>query len=70
MDRLNDISKDVRHGVTIGLQNFFLECRLQGSSHSMEQKFIQLVRVLSRDDDLPSKTFAEGLKKRNVHFFF
>lgn len=60
MGRLNDVSKDVRHGVMSGLKDVFLLWRQQNSSHQMEKKFIELVRVLSRDDDLPSKTFAEG----------
>lgn len=60
MGRLNDISKDVRHGVMSGLKDIFLQWRKQGCSHQLEKKFIELVRVLSRDEDLPSKTFAES----------
>lgn len=60
MGRLNDVSKDVRHGVMVGLKDVFLLWRQDNSPHPMEKKFIELVRVLSRDDDLPSKSFAEG----------
>ena len=33
-----------------------------------EKRFIELTRILSRDDDLPSKTYAEG-KLRLTHEF-
>lgn len=61
MGRLNDVSKDVRQGVMSGLRDVFIHWRRQGSPYAMEKKFTDLVRVLSRDDDLPSKTFADGI---------
>jgi hypothetical protein len=44
-----------------GLRDVFIHWRRQGSPYVMEKKFTDLVRVLSRDDDLPSKTFADGI---------
>ena len=65
MGRLNDVSKDVRQGVMAGLRDAFLNWRKEGSPHQvMEKRFIELTRNLSLDDDLPSKTYAEG----NLHF--
>ncbi|XP_057370064.1 uncharacterized protein LOC130690853 [Daphnia carinata] len=61
MGRLNDISKDVRQGAMTGLRDVFIHWRGQGAPCAMETKFIDLVRVLARDDDLPSKTFADGV---------
>ena len=61
MGRLNDVSKDVRQGVMSGLRDVFIVWRRQGYPYLMEKKFTDLVRVLSRDDDLPSKTFADGI---------
>ncbi|XP_057380977.1 uncharacterized protein LOC130703562 [Daphnia carinata] len=61
MGRLNDISKDVRQGAMTGLRDVFIHWRGQGAPCAMETKFINLVRVLARDDDLPSKTFADGV---------
>ncbi len=64
MGRLNDVSKDVRQGVMAGLRDVFLHWRKKGSpSQVMEKKFIDMIKVLSRDDDLPSKTYAEGKKR-------
>lgn len=63
MGRLNDISKEIRHGVMSGLRDVFLHWRNQGSPLTAEKKFIDLVRVLSRDDDLPSQQYAEGKTK-------
>lgn len=73
MGRLNDVSKDVRQGVMTGLRDVFIHWRRQGSPYVMEKKFTDLVRVLSRDDDLPSKTFADGilfLKKTHISVYF
>ena len=65
MGRLNDVSK----GVMAGLRDAFLNWRKEGSPHQvMEKRFIELTRILSRDDDLPSKTYAEG-KLRLTHEF-
>ncbi len=72
MGRLNDVSKDVRQGVMSGLRDVFIVWRRQGYPYVMEKKFTDLVRVLSRDDDLPSKTFADGiesLKKKHFRLF-
>ena len=62
MGRLNDVSKDIRQGVMSGLRDVFIVWRRQGYPYVMEKKFTDLVRVLSRDDDLPSKTFADGIE--------
>ncbi|KAI9550138.1 hypothetical protein GHT06_006412 [Daphnia sinensis] len=61
MGRLNDVSKDIRQGAMAGLRDVFIHWRGQGDPCAMEAKFIDLVRVLARDDDLPSKTFADGI---------
>lgn len=69
MGRLNDISKDVRQGAMAGLRDVFIHWRAQGASCAMETKFVDLVRVLALDDDLPSKTFADGISFKNTFPF-
>ena len=55
------MSKQIRHDALLALRDIFIHLRKCGRQHSYEKKFIDLVAVLSRDEDEPlSKAAAQS----------
>jgi hypothetical protein len=56
------VSKQLRHDALFALKDIFIQLRKSGGvRHSYEKKFMDLVSVLSRDEDEPSsQTVAQS----------